>query len=126
MFLTEILDRTDPRANSAKMTEAKKKEIKNLLDRGTFKVILKEDIPHDGNILPGRFVLTLKSNDGGDVKFKARYVIGGHRDKSKDFMVHSTTTLQPQSIRLLLGLAATFGFKVWTADVRQAYLQSSQ
>lgn len=40
-------------------------------------------------------------------------------------MVHSTSTLQPSSIPLLLALAATHGFDIWTSDVRQAYLQST-
>ena len=54
----------------------------------------------------------------GQVMFKARYVIGGHRNRMKDMMVHSATSLQPQSIRLLLALAAMFGFNIRTADVR--------
>ena len=41
-------------------------------------------------------------------------------------MVHSTATLQPQSVRLLLAIAAIFGFDIWTADIRQAYLQASE
>ena len=41
-------------------------------------------------------------------------------------MVHSTSTLQPQSVRLLLALAAIFEFDFWTSDVRQAYLQSAE
>ena len=108
------------------MTEAKKTELRNLLKRGAFKVIVKEDVPLDVNVLPGRFELALKSTEDGEIKHKARYVIGGHRDKHKDFMVHSTTILQPQSIRLLLALASMFGFDVWTADVPQAHLQSAE
>lgn len=104
---------------------AKKKEIKGLLERGTFKVILREDVNSDANVLPGHFVLAIKSTKDGEVKFKARYVIGGHRDRFKQLMVHSATTLQPQSIRLLLALAAMRDFEIWTSDVRQAYLQSA-
>ncbi len=88
------------------MTKAKRDEVKGLLERGTFSIILREEVPPDGNVLPGRFVLAIKSTENGEIKFKARFVIGGHRDRMKDLMVHSAATLQPQSIRLLLALAA--------------------
>ena len=124
-FLIEIRDPSDSRAKSKEMHMAKREEIKILLRRGTFKVILKEEIPPNGNILPGRFALGFKSTEGGKMKYKARYVIGGHRDRFKEMMVHSAATQQPQSIRLLLALARIFGFDIWTSDVRQSYLQSA-
>ena len=108
------------------MGEAKKKEIRHLLQRGTFKVILKEEVPPDLDVLPGRFVLAIKFSIDSKTKYKARDVIGGHRDKLKELMVHSTATLQPQSVRMCLALAAIFGFDIWTADIRQAYLQASE
>eukprot|EP00171_Calliarthron_tuberculosum_P003447 IDg3447t1 len=54
-FLTEIIDTKDPRSTFVAMIEAKQNEICGLLDRGTFKLILREDVPPDANILPGRF-----------------------------------------------------------------------
>lgn len=38
-----------------------KKDIKNLLEGGTPKVILKEEVPPDANLLLGRFMLATKS-----------------------------------------------------------------
>ena len=119
VFMAEVINENDPRSSFPQMTEAKRQEIRGLLERGAFKVILREEIPPDANVLPGRFVLAIKSADNGQAKWKARYVIGGHRDKLKRLMVHSAKTLQPASIRLLLGLAAVHKLKVWTSDVRQ-------
>ena len=125
-FLTEVISPTDPRAYSPQMTAAKRKEIMSLMRRGTFKVILKEEIPPDGNVLPGRFVLAIKSTEDDRIKFKARFVIGGHRDKLKKLLVHSSQSIQPASVRLLLTLSAMHGFETWTSDVTQAYLQSAK
>ena len=108
------------------MDEAKREEIKNLLDRGTFKVIPTEDVPQDGNVLPSKFLLVIKSTEDGKTKYKARSVIGGHRDCLKHMMIHIPSTSQPQSTRLFLALEAIHGIYIWTSDVRQAYLQSAE
>lgn len=109
-----------------KVSQETRGEIHGLLDRETFKFILREDVPPDANILPDRFVLSIKSTEDSETEYKARYVIGGHLDRMKDIMVHSATTLHPQSIRLLLALTAMFGFDIWSADVLLSYLQSAE
>jgi hypothetical protein len=43
VFITEIIKQGDPRA--MKFEEAKRKEIQGLIDRGTWKLVLKEDVP---------------------------------------------------------------------------------
>lgn len=126
VYMTETLSPDDDRCNSPQMTEAKRNEIRNLIERGTFKVVCREDVPLDANVLTGRFVLCIKSTPDGNIKHKARFVIGGHRDKLKNLMVHTTQTLQPSSIRLLLTTAAMFNFDIWTSDVKQAYLQAAE
>ena len=125
-FATEILREDDPRTKTKEMAEAKRLEVGNLLSRGTFKVISRHEVPPNANVLPGRFVLAIKTSDDGRATSKARYVIRGHRDRFKDMMVHSALTLQPQSVRLLLALSAMLDFNTWVSDVKQAYLQSSE
>jgi hypothetical protein len=56
--ITEIIDKKDPRAHDPRMEAAKRKEIQWLLKRGTFKVILKSEIPDGANVLGGRYVLS--------------------------------------------------------------------
>lgn len=82
-YQTEVNNAADPRAHSPRVQDAKKTEIRDLLERGTFKIIFKEDIGPDGNVLPGGFVPAIKSTENGQVKYKARYVIGDHRENSR-------------------------------------------
>ncbi len=67
-----------------------KNEVRDLLRRGTFEVTLKEELPDGANECSARFVPAIKSNADQDVKYKARYVIAGHRDlkKSSLFTAH--------------------------------------
>jgi hypothetical protein len=124
---TEVISPGDPRASL--FDQAKKDELLDLIRRGTFDVVLEEEAISnaDGplNVLPCKFVLAIKHRDNGEDVLKARFVIGGHRDREKDFLVHTTTTIRHQSVRLLLALAASLGHEVWTIDAKHAYLQSA-
>ena len=92
-----------------------------MLEYGTFKVILKEEIPRETNIFGVIFVLAIKSTIDGKIKSKSQYIIGGHRDRLKAFMVHASQTIHPDYIRIRMGLAAILGFDVWSTDVIKAY-----
>lgn len=123
IHLTEIIDPGDPRA--AAFGEAKKREIEGLLARGTFKLVRRQDAGPRPNVVPSRFVLTSKTQDDGSKLLKARFVLGGHRDRDRRRLVHNSNTLKQSSIRLLLALAAMYGFEVWATDINQAYLQAA-
>lgn len=107
------------------MLKAIFEEVCGILDHGTFHAVLTEDIPHDAILRPSRFVFLIKSTVDGSTRFKAPFVVGGHCDKVKKQIVHSSQTFHPISIRLL-DLAAIHGFDVWTSDVKKAYLRSEQ
>lgn len=125
MHLTETISNKDPRALSRKMTVAKRQEIKTLLEKRTSNSILRKGTSSDASVLLGRFALTLKTSEYGKTKYRARHVIGGRRGKFKQMMGHSTSTLQPSSIRLLPALVTGFGVGIWVSDVREVYLQST-
>lgn len=81
VWVKEVIELTDRRALSKQMKQAKLAELRSLFDRVTFKVVLKEDTPANANVLSGRVFLAIKSTLDGQTKFKARYVMGGHKDK---------------------------------------------
>lgn len=126
VMLTEVLDPDDPRSRSMEMSKAIKKEVNGLMERGTFRILKRMNIPKDANVIPCKFVLAIKSDVDEKLTYKARFVAGGHRDRRKDFLVHSSQTVQPWSTRLLLSLSEMYDFELWVADVRQAYLQTEE
>jgi hypothetical protein len=123
-YISEIIKDGDPRIPM--FAEAKTKEIQGLLDRGTFEIVEKGMIPDGANILGGRFVLALKDEGTEQEIWKARFVVQGYRDKMKTSLVHDAATSKQYSSRILVGLAAIFGFRLFSTDVTQAYLQSSE
>ena len=108
--LTDVLEPSDPRTHSSEMLNEIHNEIRDLIKRGTFKMLMREELPDGANALTARFVLAIKSTTDGQVKYKARHVIGGHTDKMKHYLAYYSQTVSPASTRLLLALAATFGF----------------
>lgn len=122
-FFTEIIHRRDPRTGL--VDEAKRKELPSLIERGTFRIFMRSDAGPEPNIIPSRFVLALKHKENGTDVYRARFVVGGHRDRQRDTVVHNTTTLKQSSLRPLLALASILGFDMYSIDVDQAYLQSA-
>ena len=121
-----MVDKDHPRSMCIQMHQAKMKEVRDLLQRGAFRITLKEELPDGANVLTTIFLLAIKSNANGAIKCKARYVISGNRDKIKHFMLHGAQKLQVSSSRLLVALASVHSFPVWTSDVKLAYLQSTK
>lgn len=124
MYLSKIDRAGDPLSDHPIMTKSVSSEVKGLLEKETFKVILREDVPLDDNVLPGRFAMTIESNQGGKPEIKAKFAVGRHRDILNNLLNHSSQTLQPSSIHSILEIAAAHEFNFWTLEVRQAYLQS--
>ena len=88
---TEIIHPSDPR--SKLFDEAKRKELQGLLERGAFRIALREDVCLDPNIVPSCYVLSIKrATDDKPTGLKARFVIGWHKDRSKSTIVHDTRT----------------------------------
>lgn len=123
VLATEVIKDHDPRAKL--FDQAKAKEIQGLIQRGTWKVVLRREVPLNANVMGGRFVLAIKDGGTGKELYKARYVVQGFRDKMKTSLVHDSATSRQASARILVGLAAAFEFELFSTDVTQAYLQSA-
>lgn len=124
VFVTETLHPADPRERSGMFDQAKALELAGLAERGTYEIVFKEDFPENANILGGRFVHAIKNLNTEEEVHKARFVVQGHTDL-KNLLVHHSTNLRQNSIRVLVAIAAIFGFGLWSQDVSQAYLQSA-
>lgn len=123
--VTEVLTPNDSRSWMPEPDDAKKKGVTGLMDRKAFEVVLKEDVPPNVNILEGLFVLALKNIGNNNEKFKVCFVMPRRTDAEKNMPVHNSSNVKQQSARLLIVLAAIFGFRVWIQDVSQELLQSA-
>lgn len=68
------------------MLKERKLEIENLIERGSFIVVMHQEILPQANILPGLHTLDFKSTIDRSKFHKARFVIGGHKNQLKNFI----------------------------------------
>lgn len=66
--------------------------------------------------------MTVKLKKSGDPKLKARYNFEGYQGRNKNMMVHTATTFQTQSIRMLLSILTKMSFDDRTLIARQIRL----
>jgi hypothetical protein len=119
---TEVLSPSDPHKSSPEMTIAMKDELDQLFAPGTFQIVILRD-PSGKYSHPTKFIWTIKHEDGKDV-YKDIFLIGGHRDRWKDQLVHIASSLSQTSVRLPAN-ASIFDWPISTTDVRKASLQSA-
>lgn len=88
---TEVIKSGDPRESL--FDEADHNELNGLLERGAFKVVLRAEAGNNPNIVPSKFLLATKNKNDENTKYKARFIIGGHRDRGKRALVHNKATV---------------------------------
>ena len=107
--------------------EAINKELRALLDIGTFEFLRLQDLPPHANILRCHMLFTVKRNQDGSVdKFKCRLVADGNSQQwGLDFNRVFSTVAKISTLRLTLAVAAARDYNLTCADIRQAYLQAT-
>ena len=83
-YLTEIMRQNDPRANYLELIEAKYSEIKDLINRGPFRVVFRADVPYVSSLVTARYVFTIKSYEDKRERYNERYIASRHLDIMKD------------------------------------------
>ena len=124
MYITEVLQTNDPRAQSPAMINEKKEEVAGLEARRTWVKVPRSRVPNGASIMGGRFVQALKNPCTKVEKARARFVLKGHMERDKPFVVINVPTPRQSSTRIVLSTSANEGFRLFLNDVNQAYLQS--
>jgi len=107
---------------SVKWQKAMKDEFDALVENDTFELT---DVPSDRLVVGGKWVYTVKREQNGQERFKARYVAKGYSQTPEiDYKETFAPTARITSIRMLLQLAIQEGMSVHQMDVKTAYLNA--
>jgi len=97
-------------------------EMKSLTENETFVVT---ELPESKNVIGGKWVYTIKTDVGGNVKYKARYVAKGFSQKeSVDYGETFAPTARMTSIRMLMQAAVDQDLHIHHIDVKTAHLNA--
>lgn len=106
--------------NSAEWIRAMECELDSHLENGTWEVV---DRPTDANIIKTLWVYTVKHNDDGTERAKARLVAFGCADRNQYEMNETYASVcRIEYIRLILSLSVVYDLKLVSIDVTTAFL----
>lgn len=95
----------EPRANLPACKQALEEELEELVSRGVFRLVSKRELQPNANLLGGRIIRCVKNVVTASERFKARFVVQGHRDSEKGSLIHDSAALRQSSLRLMLSIA---------------------
>ncbi len=104
-----------------KWETAIKEEIKGLRKKEVF---IDEECPSKIKSLETRFVLTKKLNDDTSIRYIARLVVKGYRQKYGIDYTETSPVMHFDAFRAIIAIAARNGWNVKTLDFTQAYLNA--
>ena len=91
---------------------------------GAYDEVPEREIPRNANIITSHVVYKVKTDEDGQRKMKARIVPHGNHDNEKDNVRKDSSNASLFVVRLLLSLATFLGYRIGTADIKGAFLQS--
>ena len=104
---------------------AEQAEIAGLLALDVMTLVPISQVPYGTKVISTRFVHVVKSDNEGNPKLKARYVVRGY---GSIYTVHHLETHSPTPdlgiVRLAIVIAANYGWKIYSADVTKAFIHA--
>lgn len=89
----------------------------------TARVVYHRDIPADANVINSHTLYKVKQNDGS-LKLKVRIAPHGNEDDLKTTLSKDCATCPPTGLRILESIASLFGWALYKADVKAAFLET--
>jgi hypothetical protein len=99
-------------------------EMKACQQQEVWRLVRRDELPRDANVLPCKEVFKIKlTEDGGIDKFKVRFTPKGFRQKQGvDFFETFARTAMYKTLRVLLSLVAKWDYEMAQFDVPTAFL----
>lgn len=119
-FFTEPQTFSDA-SKSVQWQDAMKEEMKAWVQQHTWSLV---SLPPNKNLVGCKWIYKIKKNSDGSVaQYKARLVTKGFsQETGLDYYETFIPVVKPPTVRLVLSLAATNGWKLKQLDVKNAFL----
>ena len=120
----EVVFRKLSPQDQARFKQAMSKEWQSWLENKVTSIVKARGVDRS-RIIGSRWVLTWKTSadpDNKEVVPKARLVLVGYQDPDLGKIATDSPTLRKESKHIILSLCAAFGWTLWSADIKTAFL----
>lgn len=113
-YRSEVLLKSYTRYTTPAGKQAMSVESIGLLHRKAFVFVKQNNTSPNENILGRSFILPIKQHRTPNERYKAKFIVQGHKKKDKDLTMHTSPTVLHRSIRLMSSIATMFpSHKIW-------------
>ena len=121
--LAEAMNRQDSREQKIAIDA----EYRSLVDKQTWSLVERSELPKGAKVLTGKLVLkTKRDKDGKILKYKARWVVRGFEQRyGRDFTHTYAGVCRNTSWKIAIALAAKFDLEIERMDAVTAFLNSN-
>lgn len=125
-LITKIVTQSHPSFHILKADGVICEELDGLLDMNAVEIVLASSVPKHAKVVGTRSFIAIRDFETEEERWKSRFVVQGCMGLYSKTIVSDAGCVTSMLVKILLILGFSLGYRIWTRDVKQVFLQGGK